>query len=59
MYAELLCPAAQLVESIQWWRVDRLLKTRMVRLDTGDIGTAMQILPACCASQGTEDALTP
>lgn len=64
VYAELLCPAAQHVETIQWWRVTRLLKTRLFRLDTGDVGTATSVLPVSCSLQdgyvqAVEDALTP
>jgi hypothetical protein len=31
---------------VQWWRIAKLLKTRRVRLDTGNVADATQIVAA-------------
>lgn len=46
VYAEVLSPETLIaVECVQWWRVTRLLRTRSVRLDTGDLATATHLVP--------------
>ncbi len=46
VHAELFCPGHSWVETVQWWRIAKLLKTRCVRLDTGNVADATQIVAA-------------
>jgi hypothetical protein len=46
VHAELFCPGHSWVENIQWWRIGKLLQTRCVKLDTGNVADATQIVAA-------------
>jgi len=44
VHAELFCPGNSCVETVQWGRIDKMLRARCVRLDTGNVANATQIV---------------
>jgi len=46
VHAELFCPGNSCVETVQWWRIDKMLRTRCVRLNTGSVADATHIVTA-------------
>lgn len=46
VYTELLCPRSLCVETVQWWRIERMLRTRTLKLDSGNIAEATHVVAA-------------
>ncbi|KAI3589342.1 hypothetical protein D9X30_4925 [Cupriavidus sp. U2] len=46
VHAELFCSENFCVETVQWWRIAKMLRTRCVSLDTGNMADATQIVAA-------------